>query len=91
MASIEEKAEDFAERFQKSLHPPTTANAILREIDELKYDKTGLPVSPATKKAIAEGIAAVLNRKGKKGIIKEADNKEFLALVDLIVATLEKK
>lgn len=94
MATLEELAHGYASRLKSATDGHSEARKIADAIDGLRYTGSGRPISVDDKARIVELIREeapdpkTVVEGGRTRIIKEADNKNYLALVALISGIL---
>lgn len=91
MASVEDLAEDYAERISGARFPKATAELVGKEIAALTYEVSGLPIEALTITKLIDAISIKLKAKMGPYMIKEGDNKAYLQMVSIIIQHVGKK
>lgn len=92
MSTLDELAEEYANRLKSAEDPGAEVQRIARSISGLKYT-TGEELPNAVRQQIVEKIRDRLTRPRTEGgyMIKEADNKAYLQMLNLLQQLVNKK
>ncbi len=86
MSSLSELSESYSKRLKSASNKKLVMESIFEEIEGLEYTQTKKTISKEDEKKILEQIKH--NIIGDV-FIKEADNKEYLALINYFLSKLE--
>ena len=86
MSSLNELSESYSKKLKSASDKKLAVKSIYEEIENLEYTQTKKPISKEDKKKILEQIKQKVIG---DVFIKEADNKEYLALLNHFLSLLE--
>ncbi|MBI4834807.1 MAG: hypothetical protein HY811_08330 [Planctomycetes bacterium] len=85
MPTLQELAQRYLEKLRTANNITIAAEEIIEEMEKLTYSNSNTPISSEDKKLILNSMLTIKD----KVVIKEADNKNYLQMINYIRQRLE--